>query len=266
MVGTVQAIWRYPVKSMLGEALDQVEIVAGGLLGDRAYALWDKATERVASAKNPKKWANLLNFQAHFTAPPQSLADLPPVAVTCPDGQTLRSDAGATNRHLSAVLARDVEMISAPPPQVSLDQYWPDVEGTPQRDVVTQLMMPEGTFFDSCPIHLITTSTLRRLQALYPEGTMDFCRFRPNIIIDMPAEGFVENDWVGQELLIGDQVRLRIDTACPRCVVTTLAQQGLPQDLEILRTTVRHNNLIAGIRASVLQTGAIATGDQIRLA
>ncbi len=96
---------------MLGESLDRVDIVDGGLLGDRAYALWDKATERVASAKNPKKWANLLNFQADFTVPPQTLADLPPVAVTCLDGQTLRSDAGATNRQLSAVLARDVEMI-----------------------------------------------------------------------------------------------------------------------------------------------------------
>lgn len=126
-------------------------------------------------------------------------------------------------------------------------------------------MMPEGTFFDSCPIHLITTSTLRRLQALYPEGTMDFCRFRPNITIDTPDPGLIETDWVGRVLLIGNQVRLRIDTACPRCVVTTLAQQGLPQDLEILRTTVRHTQMIAGIRASVRQTGVIAIGAAVHL-
>lgn len=76
---------------------------------------------------------------------------------------------------------------------------------------------------------------------------------------------FLENDWVGGILEIGESVRLSVDTACPRCVVTTLAQVGLPEDLNILRTTARYNNVIAGIRASVLQGGTIRCNDPIWL-
>jgi uncharacterized protein len=93
------------------------------------------------------------------------------------------------------------------------------------------------------------------------------CRFRPNILIEpIPTEAtFIENEWVGNRMTIGDRVSLSIDTACPRCVVTTVAQSDLPTDLNILRTTARHNNSIAGIRASVLRSGVIRCGDPIWL-
>jgi uncharacterized protein len=133
--------------------------------------------------------------------------------------------------------------------------------------VITQLFMPSGTFFDSCPIHAITTATLAQLKKIYPDGAFEPCRFRPNILIE-PTDSeatFIEDGWVGSKMFIGDQVCLNIDTACPRCVVTTLAQLGLPTDLNILRTTTKHNKTIAGIRTSVLQEGVIRCGDQIWL-
>ncbi|MBF2025870.1 MAG: MOSC domain-containing protein [Oscillatoriales cyanobacterium C42_A2020_001] len=267
LVGTVASLWRYPVKSMLGEKLDAVEVVEQGILGDRAYALWDKQTSRVASAKNPKKWAKLLEFQAAYVESPQTQEAMPAVQFALPDGSSTTSDATDINTTLSQVLGRQVQLLSSVPEAPSLDQYWPDVAGTAHQDKVTQLFMPPGTFFDSCPIHLITTATLARLQELYPAGQFEPCRFRPNVLIE-PAIAditFVENDWVGGILAIGDRVRLSIDTACPRCVVTTLAQAGLPNDLNILRTTAQHNNVIAGIRTSVLQTGAIRLNDPIWL-
>jgi uncharacterized protein len=105
------------------------------------------------------------------------------------------------------------------------------------------------------------------LQALYPEGEFDRCRFRPNLVIKPTTEeiSFLEDDWVGGVIAIGETVRLSIDTACPRCVVTTLAQSGLPEDLNILRTTARYNNVIAGIRTSVLAVGTIRRNDPIWL-
>lgn len=267
LVGTVASLWRYPVKSMLGETLEAVEVVEGGILGDRAYALWDEQTSRVASAKNPKKWAKLLEFQAAYTASPQPQEALPAVQFALPNGSSTTSNATDINITLSQVLGRAVQLLSAAPESPSLDQYWPAVEGTAHQDTVTQLFLPSGTFFDSCSIHAITTATLARLQELYPEGQFEPCRFRPNILIE-PASAavtFVENDWVGGILAIGDRVRLSVDTACPRCVVTTLAQSGLPNDLNILRTTAQHNNVIAGIRTSVLQTGAIHLNDSVWL-
>jgi uncharacterized protein YcbX len=267
LVGTVRSLWRYPVKSMLGEQLDEVDVIFKGFLGDRAYALWDRETERIASAKNPKKWAQLLGFQAGFVSPPQPQSLIPSVKFALPDGSTITSDNIDINTTLSQAVGRDVQLLTSAPEAPSLDQYWPDIEGALNREVITQLFMPSGTFFDSCPIHAITTSTLAQLKNIYPEGTFEPCRFRPNILIeptDLEA-AFIEDDWVGSKMFIGDQVCLSIDTSCPRCVVTTIAQSELPTDLNILRTTTKHNKTIAGIRTSVLQEGVIRCGDQIWL-
>ncbi len=264
-VGTLKTLWRYPVKSMQGEALELSEIGEGGLLGDRAYALWDMKTSRVASAKNPKKWADLLNCQATLEKMPQVSEPIPAVQISLSNGTTVTSAQPDIDAILSSWIERDVQFLSSVPETPSLDQYWPDVEGTPHRDTVTELLMPPGTFFDSCPIHALTVATLERLKALYPAGEFDPCRFRPNLLIDTQAEqaDFVEQDWIGHVLSIGDSVTLKVDTACPRCVVTTLPQQGLPHDLDILRTTVQHSSVIAGIRLSVIQAGTVRKGDPV---
>ncbi|MDX2272095.1 MAG: MOSC domain-containing protein [Cyanobacteriota bacterium] len=266
-VGTVHSLWRYPVKSMLGEAIPVSAITAQGVWGDRLYALWDPERQRVASAKNPKKWAKLLNFQAKFseTVTPPNPATT--VTITLPDGQMVNTDSPEIHTRLSQALGCSVELLSSVPKGASLDQYWPDVEGTAHQETITQLYMPPQTFFDSCSIHLITTATLARLQTLYPEGQFHVSRFRPNILIEplFPTADFLENDWVGGILSIGESVKLSIDTACPRCVVTTLAQSDLPQDINILKTTARYNQVIAGIRTSVLEAGTIQQGDPIWL-
>ncbi|AFY94244.1 MOSC domain-containing protein [Chamaesiphon minutus] len=267
LVGKVASLWRYPVKSMLGERLEAVTIAPTGVLGDRAYALWDCQTQRIASAKNPHKWAKLLQFQATFVETPQLQESMPPVSLVLPDGSQCVSNRQNIDAILSQAVGRDVQLLAAAPETPSLDQYWPDLEGAAHRDTITQLFMPAGTFFDSCPIHAITTATLARLQELYPEGEFAPARFRPNMLIE-PTDthsSFVENDWVGSQMTIGDEVTLSIDTACPRCVVTTVAQSDLPIDLNILRTTARHNNSIAGIRASVVRSGSIRCGDLIWL-
>ncbi|KPQ34715.1 MAG: putative Fe-S protein [Phormidesmis priestleyi Ana] len=267
LVGHLKALWRYPVKSMQGETLEISEVGEQGLVGDRTYALWDVKTSRVASAKNPQKWATLLNCQATFTKTPTLSEPMPPVQITLPMGTTVTSTQPDINPLLSDWIEREVQFLSSAPAKPSLDQYWPDVEGREYRDTVVELLMPEGTFFDSCPIHAVTVATLERLKALYPTGEFDPCRFRPNLLIDTQADqpDFVENDWIGKTLLIGDSVILKIDTKCPRCVVTTLAQNGLPQDLDILRTTAKYNEVIAGIRLSVIQGGTIHQGDAVWL-
>jgi uncharacterized protein YcbX len=267
LVGSVASLWRYPVKSMQGEALESTALTARGLLGDRAYALWDRQTQRVASAKNPKKWANLLNFQARFTKAPDPEAPLPPVTISWADAQMINSHQSDVNQQLSQALGRSVELLTSAPAEASLDQYWPDVEGTVHRETITQLLMPAGTFFDSCPVHVLTTATLKTLAAFYPKGAFEPCRFRPNLLIKptTTSDGFVEDSWVGKLLTIGDTVQLKVDTHCPRCVVTTLEQSGLPEDLSILKTTARYNNVIAGIRTSVLQPGIIQCHDPVWL-
>lgn len=267
VVGAIASLWRYPVKSMLGEEIEVSKVTARGLAGDRVYALLDVQSGKVASAKNPKKWAKLLDFKAALTDTPNGDESPPPVKISLPNGNSITSEAPEVSQVLSAALGREVELLSRPPEAPTLEQYWPSVEGTAHQDAVTQLLMPTGTFFDSCSIHAMTTATLARLQELYPEGQFERGRFRPNFVIQ-PTSGeiaFLEDEWVGSILAIGETVRLSIDTACPRCVVTTLAQSGLPEDLNILRTTACYNNVIAGIRMSVLQGGTIRHSDPVWL-
>jgi uncharacterized protein len=125
--------------------------------------------------------------------------------------------------------------------------------------------MPPGTFFDSAPLHLVTTATLDKLRSLYPAGRFEPRRFRPNIIVATPpeAEGFVENDWVGREISIGPEVRLRVATTTGRCVMTTLPQGDLPHDRGILRTAVQHNDAQVGVYAQVLAGGRVTRGDVV---
>src|SRR3954447_21687593 len=91
-IGRVAAIWRYPVKSMLGEQVDAAEVTGRGVLGDRAYALVDAETGKVASAKDPRRWPGLFAFRAAFTAPLRDSGALPPALITLPDGTTLTTD------------------------------------------------------------------------------------------------------------------------------------------------------------------------------
>src|SRR3990172_3801758 len=100
-VGHVVSLWRYPVKSMMGEELNSSEVTQRGLLGDRAYALVDSETGKVASAKNPRKWPRLFDFRAPFTDPPRKGEKLPPVRITLPDGTVCSSEQPDTHNVLS---------------------------------------------------------------------------------------------------------------------------------------------------------------------
>jgi uncharacterized protein len=264
-VGTVKALWRYPVKSMLGECVDELVLTERGLWGDRAFALWDAQSQKVASAKNPKKWAQLLTFQSRLIPSSPAQGDPALVEIILPDGRVITSDRPEVNTLLSAALGRQVQLVSAPPARASIEHYWPEVEGTAHQDTVTQIVMPSGTFFDACPVHAISTATLAQLQALSPSSNFDTRRFRPNIVIQPVegAEGFIDEGWVNQALTVGEDARLGVFTGCSRCVMTTLPQADLPADLGILRTTARHNRVIAGIRTTVLQPGIIRRNDPI---
>ncbi|MCL4192817.1 MAG: MOSC domain-containing protein [Thermoguttaceae bacterium] len=266
-VGSVVALWRYPVKSMQGEELNAAAVSQRGVVGDRAYALLDAADGKVASAKNPRKWPSLFDFRAVLAEPPRDGGQPPPVRITLPDGTIVGSEQEDLNEILSDVLGRQVTLSAAAPPTASLEEYWPDVKGLTHREAVTDEALPAGTFFDFAAAHVLTTATIDRLRELYPQGRFEVRRFRPNVVVQPSPEeaGFVENGWIGRTLAIGDEVRFRITGGCPRCVMTTLAQSDLARDLGVLRTAVEHNQAHVGVYAAVAQGGTIRRGDPVRL-
>jgi uncharacterized protein YcbX len=266
-VATVVALWRYPVKSMLGEQLQATDVTDRGLLGDRRHALVDRETGKVASAKFPRKWPTLFAHRATYLEPPTDGHALPAVRIQLPDGRLVRSDEADVDQVLSADLGREVTLDRSAPEAPSLEEFWPDIEGLDHRDALTDETMAPGTFFDSGVVHLLTTATLERLGQLYPGGRFDVRRFRPNIVLALTngQAGFVEDAWVGLSLAIGDEVRLRITKPCQRCVMTTLEQDDLPKDSGILRAAAQHNHVRVGVYASVERGGQVRIGDEVSL-
>lgn len=261
--GSVVSLWRYPVKSMMGEELACARIQPDGIAGDRVHALIDHETGRVASAKNPAKWGRLMECRAQLLG--DAGTSPAAVSITLPDGRTVRSDQDSVDRLLSDFVQREVTLANLVPVSPSLEEYSPDMQELPVKDVVTESAMPEDTFFDVAVIHLLTTATLERFRAIYPEGRLDVRRFRPNIVVE-PAgdrEGFVENEWTGHTVSIGNGVQLEVTQPCPRCVMTTLPQAGLPRDTGILRATAQFNNLNAGVYASVREEGTVNRSDSV---
>src|SRR5258708_3870316 len=252
-LGSVVSLWRYPVKSMMGEELNATEVTERGLLGDRAYALVDSSDGKAATAKNPRKWPRLFDFRATVIEPARAAAKVPPVRIALPDGTTVISDQGDLNQILSKALNREVTLGAAQRGAVNAEEYWPDMDGLDHRDTVTDFTLPEETFFDVAMVHLLTTATLDRLRELYPQGRFEVRRFRPNIVVQLGSgeKSFAENAWVGHTLAIGTAVRLEVTSPCGRRGMTTHPPGDLPKDPGILRTAARHTQLDTGADAAV---------------
>lgn len=289
MVGTISGIWRFPVKSMLGEELDSADVTEAGIAGDRVFALIDKATGKVVSAKHPKQWPDLLRCRAAFAEPPRPGEELPAVRIDLADGTSVMSDAPDVDAVLSRFFGREVELAHAAPPDFTIDQYHPDQEDLdPQghRDELTETKLgtalfeelgqpspvPDGSFFDLFPVSVMTTSLLAHLRELEPSSDFDVRRFRMNVIVDTPEPGSVENSWVGRTLAVGDGVVFAVAIPDPRCVMTTVAQEGLDRDPSILKALAKHNRIdvaggglypCAGVYAVVASPGTLRTGDRV---
>ena len=243
-VGTVTALWRYPVASMCGETIGNVEIDAGGVVGDRGWGVYAAADVTAGFAARGRKWNNLVQARARFIYPPRRGADCPPAEVRLPDGSVLEGDAAAVDAGLSALLGHDVVLRR--------------VGGA--ADAGGNRLAPS---YEHAPIHLLTTASLDRLAELYPEGASDIRRFRANILVGTEGlSGFVENGWLGRRLQIG-AVTLEITEDSRRCAMTTLAQGDLPRDRAILDTITRHNGSNLGVYANVVVPGAISSGDVV---
>ena len=276
MLGTVTTLRRYPVKSMLGEDLQAGEVSRSGLAGDRRLAVVSRRTGKIASAKYPRLWRDMLTLSAE-------VMDGGGVAalITLPDGETVRSTDADVDDILSGLLDEPVTLTATPPAGASLDRAVPEAV---LRDGIAALVpatlieigaaAPPGTFVDFAPLHLITTATLGRIAELSPYRRADLERYRPNIVIGTGGSGFTENDWLGRELRIGADLVLRVIARTPRCAIPTLAHGRLRRDTEALRVVARNNRVsplpdadpepCAGVYAEVLKPGRISTGDPVR--
>ena len=247
VVGSVLQLWRFPVKSMRGERLERAEITPLGIVGDRAWVLIDVATGKRASAKKANDFPGLMDIVASFVEPPGPGGGVPPVAIVLPDGTTATSEGGEADRALSEWFGRELRLVPEPEP---------------------------GSFLDLFPVSVLTTSTLYRFEEVTPGSRFDPRRFRMNLILDTGAPGFIENGWLGRQVGLGDAAWLRITEPDGRCVMTTMAQDDLPDDPDIMRTMMEYNRIpahggrvqpCAGVYAAVATPGVVAVGDRVTI-
>lgn len=277
VTGTVTELWRYPVKSMLGEQVDASEIGEHGVFGDRAFALIDAETGKVCSAKRHDLWGDLFRFRARLVSEDPCIAH-----ITFPDGSEATTADPDLCDKLSRVLGRKVTLATTLPSGAVLEEVWDEVKGEQMYgpatgevggetviDVTVSLASP-GDFFDAAAIHLITRNTIDALSRLETDSLFDVRRFRPNIVVDVEgADGFVENDW---KVVRARDLEMRTLMPVPRCVMTTLEQEDLPKDRNILRAAAKHNMVdtkvigvmpCAGLYSMVAAKGSLRVGDTI---
>ncbi|MFI2645309.1 MOSC domain-containing protein [Streptomyces sp. NPDC018610] len=274
--GSVTALRRYPVKSMLGEALTSVDVTPDGLRGDRTHAVLDESGA-IGSAKHPRKWGRLLDCRS------RSAGD-GAVRVELPDGTHLMAGDPELDQRLTELTSRRVSVSAAAPQRARLERAVPEyaggvpdavratasVDGTGER--ITVGGTAAGTFFDFGRIHLLTAGSLRRLKAVHPAGDFDPRRFRPNLVVDTGDEaGFAEDAWPGRRLRAGGAL-FRVLVPTPRCVVPTLAHDELPPDPGVMRAVAREHRVpvldlgrlaCLGVYLDVLEPGTVRLGDPV---
>lgn len=280
VVGTISTIMRFPVKSMLGESLDGCEIVACGISGDRSYALLDPSTGKIASAKQPNLWRDLLALNAKTI----SQTNPPSIIISDRDGNQIDILDPDFDARVSELLGRKVKLIDVRPAGIELNRARPDevmIEGV--NAIVTQDVLaiasaaPAGGFFDFAPLHLMTSASLDAARAAAPAASIHAERYRPNIVIETPSSTmFAENQWVGHQLHIGQHVSIEVIAPTPRCAVPMLMHGALPYSREAVAVVNALNRIefpplgpgtfpCLGAYAKVLASGPVICGDQVVL-
>ena len=228
-LGVVAALWRYPVKSMLGESCEHLDLDARGVVGDRVFAVRD-ADGKLGSGKSTRRFRQIDGL-LDFTA----ASDGAVPGVVFPDGRQLRGDDPAIHAALSAALGLPVTLA---------------------REGAT-------SHLDAGPVHLLTRASLAWLEGVVPDARADVRRFRPNVVVEAAGAGQVEAAWVGARLALGAEVVLRVNDRTQRCRMVNLAQADLPDDPRILHALARDPDVCFGVYAEVVTPGRIRRGDRI---
>jgi uncharacterized protein YcbX len=240
----VAQLWRYPVKSMQGQRLAAAQVQADGLDGDRRWGVRDEGTGRVLTGRREPR---LLEATARLESGTE-------LVITLPDGTTLDGSGAATDGALSDWLGHAVRLVEAGAEGGRAEFF---ADPTDDTSEAMEWTMPPGRFVDALPLLLMTTASLRAGAALHPAGAWDVRRFRPNVLLDASTDGWLEDEWCGGVVRIG-QVELAPLQPCVRCTMVTRAQPGLHRDLDVYRTLARHHGGTLGVWTSVVVGGTIA--------
>jgi uncharacterized protein YcbX len=244
----VAQVWRYPVKSMQGEALDALDVGPERIPGDREWGVRDSATGGVLTAREARR---LIHASARLEGDT--------VCVTLPDGRELREDDDITDLALSSFVGKPVHLARA---KQSEQQTFETMSAfSAAEPTLVRWASTPGSFNDGAAVHIVTTASLRAAAAMHPKGVWDVRRFRPNLLVDVDGDDYVEDEW--SRIRVGN-VELEVYKKSTRCTITARAQPGLPEDLDVPRALARNRQAKLGVYAHITIPGTIAPGDDVQ--
>ncbi len=222
-------MWRYPVKSLRGQRLRGAPIGPTGLPDDRRWAIRDRVSDLVLSAKREPRL-----FLARATVQQNQ------ALIETDSGGVFHAADPDIERELGRWLDRQVALDDSRAPDST------------------------GPYFDTAPIHILTTASLRWARSLTPSSVWDVRRFRPNLLIEVPGESRPEQEWVGRRLRVGE-AELALVSGTGRCRMTSRRQGELAEDPAIRRTLDQHSSGELGVYATVVTPGRVEVGDPCEL-
>jgi uncharacterized protein YcbX len=284
-MGMVSEVWRYPVKSMVGERIAGGEITERGFPGDRTWACRDEVRGGIRGAK---KIGPLMLLRAEYADGDLEAAPI----ITLPDGERFPIDHPDAAERISKAIDHPVTLWPLLPAD-QLDHYrrgrpdyddrreearsvfgldaddpMPDFHRMPADlyRLVMEFESPPGTYFDAYPINVLTKQSLASLAGRSPGSAVDVRRFRPNLLVDVPDADseFPEQDWVGHQVRVGDAV-LAVIEPCVRCVMISRPTDDLPADREMQKIVVRQLQHTMGVYANVVTPGRVREGDEVQV-
>jgi len=257
IVGTVESLWRYPVKSMRGEELEEAFAGFSGIYGDRLFAFKSSASPAGFPWFTAREQRRLLQYRPHFRYP----------------------DKAARPINLTEAEKMGANPLPAEPSELMVDVETPDRQTLPIDDPALMemlrsdidkkhqltLMQSERAMTDCRPFSMFSLQSARQLAE--ETGTpIDKRRFRANIYIDLTsAQGFAENDFVGKSLRIGPKVVVTILERDSRCMMITLDPDTAEKTPEILKKVAQAHEGMAGVYGAVMVEGMLHKGDPVEL-
>jgi uncharacterized protein YcbX len=254
-IGTVGELWRYPIKSMRGESLQEAWVIERGIIGDRVWAVRELERGGIMSART---FPALLDLRARYETEP-STDPAAAIEIEMPDGDAIAPDDPQAPALLSNLLRRRVAL-----EHVRRERLTPaELEAIMRGEAYP----PHRDFFDEEVLHLVATGTLAFMRTLSPRSDFDPRRFRANLYVDTgdEADGFVEDRWLEGVLEVGEQARIVGMRPAIRCALTTHPQSELPHDVNILRTAWQYHQAYVGVFAAVGAPGRIRLNDPVVL-
>lgn len=289
--GRVAELWRYPVKSLGGERLEDAQVGVRGVLGDRLWAVRDLEHDITASARRLPKLLTATARYRSAVSPDAGPGNVPEVEITFPDGTALSSRDAAVNAKLSELAGREVKLTALPPVGdtslhrlkrehqtgvlstaslrddfgIAEGERLPDISMIPMADLLTlgRYSTPPGMFVDLAPVHVMTKTSLATIGAEVGDE-LDVRRFRPNILValDNTDDDLPESHWVGAHVTLGDVV-VNVAMQTVRCVVPSRAQPGLEVNRQVTRAVAARAQRCLGVYCDVVRTGTVRVGDEI---